>query len=292
MTSTSGLLALVDFEKSQLYNGESGRLYRGSDIPPQLHYLVGDNRAQNLAALSGFGMIALGYSICDQIFQAFSTLAAADNTVNSGITYLNGAQWGLSIEEMLSGVKYNDYWDNHVSGILTTAGIASGDVRVAWIHTSHIQPAAYHVTQFPQHSDTFANELQLLILDEIKIRFPNIQICLFNSPIYSGYALNSVLEEPFSYETSFGIKRLIQKQVDLNSDLIYFDDNPWLDWGIYMWANGTDTWSRYPAFGLAWEQSDFGVDGVHLSAAGQLKAGNAMISWFKAHPIHKVWFLE
>ncbi|HUP49211.1 MAG TPA: hypothetical protein VNA04_10520, partial [Thermoanaerobaculia bacterium] len=70
---------------------------------------------------------------------------------------------------------------------------------------------------------------------------------------------------------------------DLHPDL----SAPWIGWGAYLWANGTEPRSD----GLIWERRDFANDGTHPSAAGQEKVGALLLDFLKSDPTSRGWFV-
>ena len=64
---------------------------------------------------------------------------------------------------------------------------------------------------------------------------------------------------------------------------------PWLSWGPYLWARGTDKRSD----GFSYEKSDFSSsDGTHESGTGVLKIGNQLLQFFKTDSTTKGWFVK
>jgi hypothetical protein len=62
---------------------------------------------------------------------------------------------------------------------------------------------------------------------------------------------------------------------------------PVLLWGPYLWADGATPRKD----GLTWRRSDYSKDGLHPDAAGQQKAVEQMISFFKNDPNARPWFV-
>jgi hypothetical protein len=100
-------------------------------------------------------------------------------------------------------------------------------------------------------------------------------------------------------KSGFAVKWLVQAQIDQTTnggrvvdvragDLNYNSAAPWLAWGPYLWADGTNARSD----GLTWERADFVSDGTHPSeASGVKKVGTLLLSFFKTSPHTRCWFL-
>jgi hypothetical protein len=114
-----------------------------------------------------------------------------------------------------------------------------------------------------------------------------------SSRTYGGYATTGLNPEPYAFESGFAVKWLIEEQTRGDKGL-NFDPKkgavkaPYLCWGPYLWANGTTK----NVDGLAYEQSDYGTDGTHPSAAGQKKVAGHMLKFFKADATAKPWFVR
>ena len=70
--------------------------------------------------------------------------------------------------------------------------------------------------------------------------------------------------------------------------LAYFSHaSPWLAWGPYLWANGTNKRDD----GLFYERDDLGGDGTHPSATGARKVAKQLLEFFKTDATAKSWFV-
>src|SRR5260221_9719667 len=101
-----------------------------------------------------------------------------------------------------------------------------------------------------------------------------------------------------AYENGLAVKWIVQAQNDQMAnggavvdsragDLNYATGAPWIAWGPYLWANGTTARSD----GLTWQPADLQADGTHPSQSGQTKVGGMLLSFFKAEPTARPWFL-
>ncbi|PYX95193.1 MAG: hypothetical protein DMG71_10130, partial [Acidobacteria bacterium] len=136
------------------------------------------------------------------------------------------------------------------------------------------------------------------ILRAAKIRWPNLKMAFLASRIYGGYAPLTtnpppVSPEPYAYEYGYSVKWEIQAQTNqirtgtvdrVARDLNYNNGTvPWIAWGPYLWANGTNPRSD----GLVWcdgqagapcnGEIDFQSDGTHPNAQGIGKVSNLLM---------------
>jgi hypothetical protein len=61
---------------------------------------------------------------------------------------------------------------------------------------------------------------------------------------------------------------------------------PWVTWGPYLWANGTNPRSD----GLVWLRSDYEADGATLSEAGARKSAGMLMKFLLTEPTAAGWF--
>src|SRR5262249_41815369 len=139
-------------------------------------------------------------------------------------------------------------------------------------------------------ADAFTLESQLGdALRAMKVRYPNLQQVFISSRSYAGYATTPLNPEPYAYESGFAVKWIIQAQIDqiVNGgtivdaragDLNYTTGvAPWIAWGPYLWARGTNPRSD----GLSWVAGDFQSDGTNPAQPGQSKVATILLDFFK-----------
>lgn len=226
--------------------------------------------------------------------QTFMTMAAADAAVNHGtLVVVNGALGGRSAASWVSSssVEYDRVRDTW----LTPLGLSEKQVQVAWVKVANPGPTVKLPTS---GADAFVLESQIAqIARALKSRYPNLRQAFVSSRIYAGYATTTLNPEPYAYENGFSVKWAIESQIvqmaggaadAVTGDLRY--DNgvaPWIGWGPYLWAAGTN-----PRLdGLTWAVSDFGGDGTHPNSAGAQKVATLLLTFFKASPVTRCWFL-
>ncbi|HET8947139.1 MAG TPA: hypothetical protein VFQ07_09160, partial [Candidatus Polarisedimenticolia bacterium] len=109
---------------------------------------------------------------------------------------------------------------------------------------------------------------------------------------------NLLNPEPYAFEIGFSIKWLVASQITQvrggafdpdAGDLDYRAGTiPWVDWGPYLWANGTTPRSD----GLVWTNTDFrgGGECTHPSVYAEQKVAAMLLGFMKTSP-YTPWFL-
>lgn len=311
----AALVALTDLA-SGTYLGFPGGLYPGgSNQVPAQHNTVGLGRATSVQPLDASGnpspagkyvLLSIGMSNTTQEFCSqssdlpcdpwtFMGQAAADASVNqTTLAIVNGAMGGRSASfwDSPTDPDYDRVRDTR----LVPQGLSELQVQVVWLKVANPGPSVSLPTA---QADAFVLESQMgNIIRALKVRYPNLRQVFVSSRIYGGFATTTLNPEPYAYESGFAVKWVIQAQVDQmqNSgvvvdaragDLNYNTVAPWVAWGPYLWANGTQPRSD----GLTWVQSDFASDGTHPSQSGENKVAILLLNFFKTSPYTKCWFL-
>jgi len=223
----------------------------------------------------------------------FMGQAASHPAVNHGsMVMFNGARGGQtsSTWDQPTDANYT-----RVATELQQNGLSEQQVRVAWLKVANAQP-----TVSLPNANADANQLvQQMgdILRAMNVRYPNLEQVFISSRIYAGYATSNLNPEPYAYESGLAVKRVIEAQINqmngggidpLAGDLNANAAAPWVAWGPYTWADGTNPRSD----GLVWLQSDLQSDGTHPSQAGQTKVGRLLMRHFINSPLAQDWFLN
>jgi hypothetical protein len=303
---TSRLVALTDLGTLK-YHGFPGGLYPdGRNERPPAHEKAGLALARQVRPLDAGGkpspdgkivLLAIGFSNTVQSFQGFMDVARADKEVNPRVVLVNGAVGGMSanmIQNPDDKARGTKYWAT-VDERLKAAGVTRAQVQVIWMKETNPGP---HEGGFPKYIHKLQSELTRIV-QILPQRFPNAKLVYLSSRTYAGWAKampgraapgNS---EPYSYETGFAVKWLIEQQIQGNPALAFQGDKgtveaPWLSWGPYLWANGETRRKD----GFSFKPTDFREnDRMHHSADGMVKIGNQLLTFFKTDSTTRGWFL-
>jgi hypothetical protein len=290
------------------YQGFPGGLYPdGKNERPARHEAAGLALTKQVRPLDADGkprkdgkivLLGVGFSNTVQAFNGFMQTAKADKSLNPRVVLVNGAMGGMSarmIQDPDDHGRGTKYWA-HVDEQLKAAGVTRAQVQVIWLKETNPAP---HAGGFPKYIRDLQAELTRIV-NLLPKRFPNLKLVYLSSRTYGGWAKappgrvggpgNS---EPYSYETGFAVKWLIEQQ--LNGDpALNFDPKqgavraPWLSWGPYLWANG----STPRKDGFHFELSDFREnDRMHHSLQGQAKMGRQLLQFFKTDTTTRGWFV-
>ncbi len=295
-------------------NQYQGGLYPGgSNAMPAPHAALGASRASNVVPLNAQGQpdpagkfvfLSIGMSNTSQEFSGlnhptnfqpwtFMGQAAAHPAVNhSSMVMFNGARGGET------AAKWDAPTDENYARVATElaqAGLSEQQVRVAWVKVANPNPA---VSLPAGNSDALTLVRQTgSILRTLHARYPNLEQVFLSSRIYAGYATTTLNPEPYAYESGFAMKRVIEAQINQTSgggvdpiagNLDPSSAAPWVAWGPYLWADGTNPRSD----GLVWLPTDLQSDGTHPSQAGQTKVGRLLMRHFINSPLAEDWFLD
>jgi PKD domain-containing protein len=281
-----------------LYKNTAGGLYpNGQNHPPTDHLAAGleiaTRQIQPLDALGNVDtnsgkivLLSIGMSNTTQEWRnGFMPPANADPSKNPQLVIVDGAQGGQAATDW---TNYNSATWSTVQTRLSTAGVTTNQVQVIWMKHARRNP----IQPFPLHAQLLQTNLED-ILRVAQQRYPNLKIAYLSSRTRS-YATNvgGLNPEPFAYESGFSVRWLIEKQ--LNGNLNYNPANgapvvPWLAWGPYLWADGTNPRSD----GFRWLCSDLQNDFTHPSpTTGVAKVGAQLLAFFKTDPTSTPWFLR
>lgn len=236
---------------------ESAGLYGGGrNTPPASHHERGLQAAADVPPESGPLVVAsLGMSNTAQEWAAFRVLArdfTDARLVDTACADCTTEKWGNPADPT---------WDKAAER-LSRQGVTEADVRVVWMK---VTAGRFHSAS----ADDFDR-----ILAAMRVRWPNVEQVFVSSRIYGGYNPEG---EPAAYDSGPAVRTFVLRHLN--------QSHPWIDWGPYLWANGTTA----RADGLRWERIDLEADGIHPSEAGEEKVAQILLEFFRTSP-YASWF--
>jgi hypothetical protein len=307
---TSKLIPLVDMSKDDKYQGFAGGLYPdGSKQRPEQHEKAGLALARTVVPLDRDGMpdkngkivlLGIGFSNTFQAFKGFMDRATDDKDIHPSVVLVNGAVGGVPASEAQKedgkGPKGIKYWEE-VDRRLQARGVTRQQVQVVWLKETNPAP---HKGGFPAYTQALEEQIAKIV-QLLPGLFPKIKMVYLSSRTWAGWArvpdknpkrVEPGNSEPYSYETGFAVKWLIEKQLSGDPALAFEGPQrkaPWLSWGPYLWANG----DRPRKDGWSFQKSDFRDDDqMHHSATGMAKLGSELLRFFKSDTTTRVWFCK
>ena len=272
--TSTGFVPLTDLERGT-YQGYRGGLYAaGRNQPLAKFRRKGLAYAKRVRPIDGkIVLLSIGMSNATQEYRVFMRDAAAEPRKNPRLVLVDGAQGGQDAETISSPTAA--YWTN-VDRRLAAAGVTARQVEAVWLKEAIARPTE----AFP--ADAKRLQADLRAIDGIlRRRFPNLQLVFVSSRTYGGYASTSQNPEPYAYESGFAVKWFVQDRIAGRLR------GPWVQWGPYLWTDGT----RGRSDGLVWTCADVRADGTHPSDGGAEKVSQLLLHFFETDATAKRWFL-
>ena len=281
---------------TQLYEGQDGGLYGGGkNEPPAAHAAAAQRETAKLRPLDADGkpsedgkivLLSLGMSNTTQEFSRFKQLADADPLKSARVVIVDGAQGGQDASK--TSDPNHQFW-SVVEQRIKAAGVTPAQVQVVWLKQAVIGPSRDFAFETPRLQGYLEK-----IVNTAKSRYPNLRIAYLSSRIYAGYATSRLNPEPYSYESAFAVRGLIQQQIKGDAKLNYDAARgevkaPLLLWGPYLWADGK---TPRKADGLFYVREDLAGDGTHPSDSGRKKVADLLLNFLKADANTKTWFVK
>ncbi|MBI5383372.1 MAG: hypothetical protein HZA90_01655 [Verrucomicrobia bacterium] len=299
----TGLVPLCDMSASDRYKGEDGGLYgAGRNEPPTDHAAAARRELARIQPLDAEGkpapdgkivLLSIGMSNTTQEYSEFMRLARREAALNPHLVIVDGAFGGQDVMAWAEGrpiPRANNAtpWDLALKR-LTEAGVTAQQVQVVWLKQAKMGPASWG--EFPAHARKLADGMAT-ILNRAKDRYPNLRVAYLSSRIFAGHATTGLNPEPYSYESAFSVRWLIQEQIKGAAKLNYDAakgavKSPLLLWGPYLWTDGV---APRKSDGLVWKREDLASDGTHPSQSGQAKVAKMLVDFFKTNALAKTWF--
>lgn len=287
-----GAVPLNDLAGS--YQGFTGGLYgNGSNVPPAAHAALGDSRMAAVVPRDATGapapsgrivVLSIGMSNTTQEFSAWQQFAAGDPFRNPAVLLVDGAQGGQDAVTISNPAAA--FWQI-VDQRLQAAGATAQQVQVVWLK----QAIAGVNGGFPAAAQQLEG-LLAQIVGILRARYPKLELCFVSSRTYAGYATTQLNPEPYAYESAFGVRWLLERQIAgdpaLNCDPAAGAVlAPWLAFGPYLWTDGLTPRSD----GLVWACADVQPDGTHPSPAGRDKVAALLQQFFTTDPRCAPWYV-
>lgn len=199
-------------------------------------------------------MVSIGASVQNQVSERLIVRQA--ELTNPQFKFVNLAQPAKDIDDWLT----QDMWDVADARMLA-AGLKNKHVQIVWL-----QEDALSITD-----TTFSGRIPLLkdkfliLIDTIKVHYPNVKQIFLSGRQYTGWTSDPKHTEPIGYYNGWTLKELVEDQING-----LYPSIPWLCDLPYFWTYGSTP--RLDGFQVY--QSDFNIDGVHLSGAGKIKYGD------------------
>jgi hypothetical protein len=238
--------------------------------------------------------------------ESFIAQSLADPAIDhAAVVSVDGAMGGQTYDDWDPTVAGSAQYDRVLNQILLPSGLGAGQVQAIWIKDAESHPTVSLATGTTGNpADAVIAERHLgNILRGLRTFYPNVQQVFVSPRIYGGYANtttppNLLNPEPYAFEIGFSIKWLVASQIaqvaggapDPDAGELDYRGGtiPWVDWGPYLWANGTAPRSD----GLVWTSSDFrgGGECTHPSVHAEQKVAAMLRGFLKTSP-YTPWFL-
>ena len=298
-----GLTPLTDMGAAK-YKGETGGLYGDdSNVPLPAQRKAAEAACARIRPLDAAGkpspdgkivLISIGMSNTTQEFSTFKRIADMDKAKSPAVVIVDGAQgaqdgaaW-VRPEEAFPPDRQSPW--KVLDQRLKQAGVTAQQVQAVWLKQAMMGPA--NLGEFPAHARKLQEDVAKA-LNLAKQRFPNLQLAYLSSRIYAGYASTQLNPEPYSYESAFAVRWVIQAQVagepQLNADPARGEVKaPVVLWGPYLWTDGT---AGRKTDGMVWTREDCGPDGTHPSRSGCDKVAALLLGFLKSDFSAAPWFV-
>ena len=279
------------------YQEQDGGLYSGGkNEPPAEHAALARKAIAEIKPLDRDGkpaadgkvvLMSIGMSNTTMEFSAFVQSANADSRKAANVVIVDAAQGGKDATAWATAEAQP--W-KVAAQKLEGAGVSPAQVQAVWIKQALVGPRE----GFPSETERLRDRNREIVI-LAKQKYPNLRVAYLSSRIYAGYATTALNPEPYSYESAFAVRWLIEEQMKgtpaLNADAAKGDVKaPVLLWGPYLWANGA---TPRKSDGLVYQREDLTErDGTHPSNSGREKVAKLLLNFFTTDPLAKTWFAK
>ena len=279
------------------YKEQDGGLYGGGkNEPPADHAALARKAIAEIKPLDRDGkpaadgkiaLMSIGMSNTTMEFSAFVQSANADSRKAANVVVVDAAQGGKDATAWATADAQP--W-KVAAERMQSLGVSPAQVQAVWIKQALIGPNA----GFPSETERLRDRVRETVI-LAKQKYPNLRVAYLSSRIYAGYATTALNPEPYSYESAFAVRWLIEEQMKgtpaLNADAAKGDVKaPVMLWGPYLWANGAEP---RKSDGLVYQREDLTErDGTHPSQSGREKVAKLLLDFFTTNPLAKTWFAK
>jgi len=233
------------------------------------------------------GFVALGHSMGKKIFDQMLLQMNSDPDKWPLLKPINACVAGRDAIDLSS--LTNPYWTTEVPAALALANTTPAQVQVVWM-MSGVQSPQY---SWPANTP-WLRDLMITCVQNAKTYFPNLKQLWLSVPHYEGYKLAPPSTEPWTYESGFAVKDLIELQTQGDDSLNFRNPNkpivaPWVSWGGYFWTDGAVARTTDGLYLTC--PSDMLNDGVHTSVTGSAKLADYLLGNMKADACCYPWYM-
>ena len=195
--------------------------------------------------------------------------------------------------------RNNPFWPDMITA-LAQQGITPAQVQVLWAFTPGNGAGPGPDGNSLPRNAKLQRDGTVRMLHAILQYFPNTKIVYLSSKHFA-WSTNpdgSLVWEPFSHDSAWGIKWAIEQQINGDPALNYDPakgavTSPWITWGPYFW---TDAGKPRACDGLTWTCPDdvyvLNSDFSHQSPAGVYLQAGLLLNQMMNDPSATPWFLN
>ena len=219
-------------------------------------------------------ILTLGPSNPHKIFEGINYAQLGDAGFGDNIRFINGAMGGIDFNDILN---YNGPYWIQVDSLLQSQNITALQVQVIFCIEDDLLNQDTTIARAFQLKENY-----ILLLEEIRLKFPNCILFLTGDKGYNNYSLAERFSEPKGYLNGWAIKLLVEDYINGN-----LPEYPFINWLDYYWADGeTQRWD-----GLTYTLSDFiGPDYIHLTTEKANELGQATHEKLKGDQGAMYWY--
>lgn len=295
--TSTGNIPINDLGTST-FQGRQGGLYPGGvNVRPVAHTDAGISLASTIQPLDVNGqpdpvngsivLIGIGMSNTRIEFTTFEDVVDTAQNINPQLVVISTGQ---NRQDLNVASDTTDVFWRNIEDTLTSQGYSLLQVQAIWFKEAKAFPTN---PNFDDYVNTLVAQMTTC-MHKIDYTFPNCQLVYISSRIYGAYGPASfpLNPEPWAHYNGWGVKTLIEAQINGDPNLAFDGSNPttpWLSWGPYLWADGVNARND----GLQWLcPDDYAFDGWHPSEVGSAKVANYLLDFFKTDPTTVGWFLD